>query len=111
MKDGRGGKWANAALMDGYATHNDNMPYKQYVQWQREVLTEVMRVLKPTGAFFYNHKWRVQAGLIQDRREIVQGFPIRQIIIWQRAGGINFNKGYFLPTYEVIYMIAKPDLN
>ena len=23
--------------------------------------------------------------------------------------GINFNKGYFLPTYEVIYLIAKPD--
>ena len=109
MKDGRGGKWANSALLNGYATYGDNMPHKQYVKWQRAVLTEVMRVLKPTGALFYNHKWRVQAGLIQDRGDIVQGFPVRQIIIWQRAGGINFNKGYFLPTYEVIYMIAKPD--
>ena len=108
LKDGRGGKWASAALIEGYATYNDNMPHKQYVKWQREVLTETMRILKPTGAFFYNHKWRVQAGLIQDRQDIVQGFPVRQIIIWQRAGGINFNKGYFLPTYEVIYMIAKP---
>ena len=108
MKDGRGGKWASAALIEGYATHSDNMPHKKYVKWQREVLTEMMRVLKPNGAFFYNHKWRVQAGLIQDRQDIVQGFPVRQIIIWQRAGGINFNKGYFLPTYEVIYMIAKP---
>ena len=107
MKDGRGGKWANSALMKGYATHKDNMPHKQYVQWQRDVLAEVMRVLKPSGAFFYNHKWRVQAGLIQNRQDIVQGFPVRQILIWQRAGGINFNKGYFLPTYEVIYMIAK----
>ena len=109
MKDGRGGKWASAALIDGYATYNDNMPHKQYVKWQREVLTEIMRTLKPEGAFFYNHKWRVQAGLIQDRQDIVQGFPVRQIIIWQRTGGINFNRGYFLPTYEVIYMIAKPD--
>ncbi|MDE0119943.1 MAG: site-specific DNA-methyltransferase [Bdellovibrionales bacterium] len=107
LKDGRGGKWASAALIEGYATYNDNMPHKKYVKWQREVLTEIMRILKPTGAFFYNHKWRVQAGLIQDRQDIVQGFPVRQIIIWQRAGGINFNKGYFLPTYEVIYMIAK----
>ncbi len=109
MKDGRGGKWAGAALMEGYATHSDNMPHKQYVKWQKEVLTEVIRTLKPNGAFFYNHKWRVQGGLIQDRQDIVQGFPVRQIIIWQRAGGINFNKGYFLPTYEVIYMIAKPE--
>ncbi len=31
-----------------------------------------------------------------------------QIIIWKRKGGINFNPGYFLPIYEVIYLIAKP---
>jgi len=108
MKDGRGGKWASAALLNGYATYNDNMPYGAYISWQRAILTETMRVLKPSGAFFYNHKWRVQANLIQDRREIIDGFPVRQIIIWQRAGGINFNPGYFLPTYEVIYMITKP---
>lgn len=108
MKDGRGGKWSTAALLKGYATYNDNMPHDEYVAWQRSVIGEVMRVLKSDGAFFYNHKWRVQGGLIQDRQDIVQGFPVRQIIIWQRAGGINFNAGYFLPTYEVIYMITKP---
>lgn len=26
MKDGRGGKWKNAALVNGYATYDDNMP-------------------------------------------------------------------------------------
>src|SRR3989344_1859980 len=60
------------------------------------------------GAIFYNHKWRVQGGLLQDRQDIVSGFPVRQIIIWRRKGGLNFNAGYFLPTYEVIYLIAKP---
>ncbi len=69
----------------------------------------MMRVLRPDGAIFYNHKWRVQKGLLQDRSDIVEGFPVRQIIIWHRSGGINFNKGYFLPNYEVIYLIAKPD--
>ena len=67
-----------------------------------------MRVLRNDGAIFYNHKWRVQNGLLQDRQDIVHNFPVRQIIIWQRSGGINFNPGYFLPTYEVIYLIAKP---
>ena len=109
MKDGRGGKWSNAKLIDGYSDHNDQMPHQEYVAWQRDVITEVMRTLKDDGAFFYNHKWRVQGGLIQDRSDIVEGFPVRQIIIWQRSGGINFNKGYFLPTYEVIYVIAKKD--
>jgi|SRR5579862_7038840 len=108
MKDGRGGKWSNAALLNGYEDHGDNMPHDEYVAWQRECLTEMLRVTKEDGAVFYNHKWRVQDGLLQDRQDIVQGFPVRQIIIWRRKGGINFNPGYFLPTYEVIYIIAKP---
>jgi modification methylase len=108
MKDGRGGKWKNAALMNGYSHHNDCMPHEKYALWQRECLTEMMRLIKDDGAIFYNHKWRVQAGLLQDRHDIVNGLPVRQIIIWKRKGGINFNAGYFLPTYEVIYLIAKP---
>ena len=108
MKDGRGGKWKNARLVNGYANYNDCMPHGDYVAWQRQCLTEMMRVLKDDGAIFYNHKWRVQGGLLQNRQDIVEGFPVRQIIIWQMKGGINFNKGYFLPTYEVIYLIAKP---
>lgn len=107
MKCGKGGKWSNAALINGYATYDDCMPYDEYCQWQKVCLSEMFRVIKDDGAIFYNHKWRVQAGRIQDRHEIVQDFPIRQIIIWKRKGGINFNAGYFLPTYEVIYLIAK----
>lgn len=108
MKDGRGGKWANAALQNGYTHHSDSMPHDEYVKWQRNCLTEMMRVISENGAIFYNHKWRVQDGLLQDRQDIVNGFSVRQIIIWKRKGGLNFNAGYFLPTYEVIYLIAKP---
>ncbi|MCR5207347.1 MAG: hypothetical protein K6C14_02590, partial [Eubacterium sp.] len=35
MKDGRGGKWENASLINGYQEHNDNMPYDEYCKWQR----------------------------------------------------------------------------
>lgn len=107
MKDGRGGKWANAALIEGYDNYDDCMPNDQYAAWQHEVLMELVRVIKDDGAIFYNHKWRVQDGLMQNRRDIVYDMPLRQIIIWKRKGGINFNPGYFLPTYEVIYLIAK----
>ena len=109
MKDGRGGKWANAVLQNGYTHHDDCMPHEAYVAWQRNCLAEMFRLIKDDGAIFYNHKWRVQDGLLQDRQDIVSGFPVRQIIIWRRKGGINFNPGYFLPTYEVIYLIAKPN--
>ncbi len=108
MKNSKTGKWANAALQKGYSNHDDCMPHDKYVKWQRNCLTQMMRILSEDGAIFYNHKWRVQAGLLQDRQDIVAGFPVRQIIIWKRKGGFNFNPGYFLPTYEVIYLIAKP---
>ena len=35
MRDGRGGKWENARLINGYSTHDDNMPYPEYILWQR----------------------------------------------------------------------------
>ncbi len=108
LRDGRGGKWPNAALQAGYDGHSDQMPHAEYVAWQRDCLTEMLRLLRPDGAIFYNHKWRVQGGLLQRLGDaITEGFPVRQIIIWQRAGGFNHNPGYFLPTYEVIYFIAK----
>jgi hypothetical protein len=108
MKDGRSGKWANPALVNGYSHHPDDLPHHEYVAWQRTALSEMMRLLRDDGAVFYNHKWRVQNGLLQDRQDIVAGFPVRQVIVWKRKGGINFNPGYFLPTYEVIHLIAKP---
>ncbi|MCW5949156.1 MAG: site-specific DNA-methyltransferase [Pyrinomonadaceae bacterium] len=103
------GKWSGAALQNGYSDHHDNMGHAEYEWWQNACLLEMFRLLKPTGAIFYNHKRRVQAGHLQDRDAIVKGLPVRQIIIWKRAGGINFNPGYFLPTHEVIYLIPKPD--
>jgi site-specific DNA-methyltransferase (adenine-specific) len=108
LKNGRGGKWENAALQNGYTHHDDCMPHAEYVAWQRQCLSEMLRIIPDHGAIFYNHKWRVQAGLLQDRHDILDGFPVRQIIIWKRKGGFNFNPGYFVPTYEVVYLIAKP---
>ncbi len=89
MKAGtKTGKWKNNPLQNGYAHHDDEMPHDKYVEWQRACLSEMTRLLKDTGAIFYNHKWRVQNGLIQDRADIVEGFPVRQIIIWRRKAGL-----------------------
>ena len=100
------GKWKNAAIKKGYSEYDDNMPYDQYIEWQRQCVAEMCRIIKEDGAIFYNNKNRVQAGLLQDRGEIVRGFPLRQIITWKRSGAINFNAGYFLPTTEQIYLVC-----
>src|SRR3954463_5719007 len=65
LKNGRGGKWENAALQNGYTHHDDCMPHDEYVAWQRQCLSEMLRIIPDHGAIFYNHKWRVQAGLLQ----------------------------------------------
>ena len=105
------GKWQGSAyeVNQGYENYGDYMAHSEYVKWQRKCLMSMLRVLKNTGAIMYNHKWRVQNGLLQDRADIMDGFPVAHIFIWQRAGGMNFNPSYFLPTYEVIYLIAKPE--
>lgn len=105
-KNTKTGKWANAAIKNGYSEYDDNMPYDKYIAWQIDCLTEMYRLIKEDGVIFYNNKNRVQSGLLQDRSVIVRDFPLRQIITWKRSGAINFNAGYFLPTTEQIYMIC-----
>src|SRR3989338_9034646 len=51
MKGGRGGTWANAALQSGYSHHNDCMPHDEYVKWQRDGLTEMMRIIPEEAQF------------------------------------------------------------
>lgn len=107
MKDGRGSLWKRARLRDGYETTDDNMPHEEYVKWQRACLTAMLRVLKPDGAIFYNHKCRVQDGLWQARSDILDGFPLRQELIWKRKGGMNFNLNQVLVNFEFVYVIAR----
>ena len=52
MKDGRGGKWANASLINGYSHYDDNMPHDQYAKWQRKCLKQMLRLIKDDGAIF-----------------------------------------------------------
>ena len=101
------GKWKNAQIKNGYQNFEDNLPYPEYIEWQKACVNEMMRLIKDDGAVFYNNKNRVQNGLLQDRGEIVRGQPLRQVITWRRKGGINFNAGYFLPTTEQIYLLCR----
>lgn len=101
--------WHAMKLRAGYDAFDDAMPRKEYVKWQRGCLKEMLRILHPTGAIFYIHKWRVVDKLLLDCSELVAGFPVRQIIIWNRGSGHNHNPAFFTPSYEVVYLIPGPD--
>lgn len=102
------GKWDGGKLAGGYGNHNDNLPHDEYVTWQKAVLQSLWNKLSPHGAIFYNHKPRVQNKELWLPLELNPGLPLRQIIIWKRAGGMNFSPTHFCPTYEWIMVFAKP---
>jgi site-specific DNA-methyltransferase (adenine-specific) len=103
------GKWSGGALREGYASNTDAMDNSAYVRWQQDVLRACWRLLSDTGAIYYNHKPRVQNGLLSTPLDLNPGLPVRQIIIWKRDGGINFSPTHYLPCHEWIVIFAKPD--
>lgn len=107
------GKWKAAALEDGlsngYTSHDDAMPLEEYEEWQRTVLTACWARLSNRGAIFYNHKPRVQYGTLWTPFRVNPNLPVRQVIVWARAGGINFAPTHYCPTHEWIMVFAKPD--
>jgi site-specific DNA-methyltransferase (adenine-specific) len=104
------GKWSGGDLVNGYGAHDDNMPHHEYVEWQRTVLTECWRLIRNNGAIFYNHKPRVLGGILVTPFDYLPAdVAVRQIVIWQRAGGINFSPAFYLPTHEWVMVIAPRD--
>lgn len=104
-------KWRNGSDAGGgiaYADHDDALPWPDYVAWQRDVLRLCWDTLSNRGAIFYNHKPRVVGGQLWMPLELNPNLPLRQIVIWARAGGVNFNKTAYLPIHEWIMVMARP---
>lgn len=112
---GRGnrfGKWSGGALAAGYGAHADDMPHDAYVAWQQAIIGECWRLLSDRGAIFYNHKPRVLAGrLLTPFAYLPPELEpnVRQVVIWARAGGVNFSPAFYLPTHEWLVILARPD--
>ena len=107
MRSGNNTLWTGkAALADGYDDHDDAMPYAEYVEWQKAVLRECWRLVKPTGAIYYQHKPRVQAGILQTPLALNPDLPVRQILIWDRGNGMNFATTHYVPMHEWIVVFA-----
>ena len=103
--------WAASKLMNdgGYSHYNDNMPEDEYIKWQRQFIETSVDTLGDNGVLIYNIGRRIK-NLHQDMRaSIVEGFPVRQTVIWNR--GSSNNQGgkrpsILPPIYELIYIIA-----
>lgn len=92
---------------DGYGIHDDAMEQGDYDTWQRAVLAECWRVARM--GVFYNHRPRVEHGVLREPLGNDFGIPLRQRIIWNRGTGIDVNLRAFCTRGEYIFLFAKPD--
>ena len=97
------GNWHNVI---NYENYNDSIEPKEYENWQRKIISECLRVLKPSGSLFYNHKDILAGGGIVCP-SYVYDFNVHQQIIWDRSNSPMIGERYFLPITEYIYWIVK----
>ena len=101
--DKKNGNWHNVI---NYENYNDSIEPKEYENWQRKIISECLRVLKPSGSLFYNHKDILVGGGIVCP-SYVYDFNVHQQIIWDRSNSPMIGERYFLPITEYIYWIVK----
>lgn len=89
-----------------YDGFNDCMLPEDYEKWQRDILNECVRVIKPTGSIFYNHQ-DIQRDCNAIHPLWVYDYPLKQTIIWNRNSTCKMDKRYFFPFNEWIFWIKK----
>jgi site-specific DNA-methyltransferase (adenine-specific) len=89
-----------------YDTFSDTLEPQEYVRTQKEILDELVRIIKPTGSIFYNH-----IDILHKHNTIhpsyVYDYNVKQVIVWDRGNTPKLDKSYFLPTTEWIFWIKK----
>ena len=91
-----------------YDSFSDDMFPWDYENWQKAVISECIRILKPSGSLFYNHKDIIYKGLIVPPKWVYD-FKVRQQIIWDRQSSCMIDPHYFMPANEWIYWIVKDE--
>jgi len=89
-----------------YDTIDDMLLPEEYVKQQKEILYELVRIIKPTGSIFYNHM-----DILHKNNTIhpsyVYDYNLKQIIVWDRGNTPSLTKEYFFKTTEWIFWIKK----
>lgn len=95
----------------GYSVVDDDaMPQSEYDDLRRRELAVMWDLLPDDGAIFYNHRPRVEHGVLRDPLSNDFGIPLRQRIIWNRLTGIDVTLRSFCTRGEYVLFFAKPDL-
>jgi site-specific DNA-methyltransferase (adenine-specific) len=92
-----------------YSEYDDNLSESDYNDWMVEILNEMMRIIKPTGSIFFNHKPRRHNNKVHLPTDFISksNLSLYQLIIWNRLSSPNIRKDVLLPCTEHIYWLTK----
>lgn len=104
--------WSGGNAAISYGVFDDYMKEEDYQKWQIEIINECLRVLKPKGSFFYNHKNRtINKGIITPYEWILKSNAIiKEEIVWDRKMIVEVDKVRFYPKTERVYWLIKERL-
>lgn len=103
----RKGVWNTAGIT--YNNFNDDLPEEVYQQQQVEVINECLRILKPNGSLFYNHKIRMWRRTASHPMSWIlrSNAVLHQEIIWDRGSTPALDKRILFPIDERVYWLCK----
>jgi site-specific DNA-methyltransferase (adenine-specific) len=89
-----------------YDEYHDSLEPQEYIKQQKQILDELVRIIKPTGSIYYNH-----IDILHKHNTIhpsyVYDYNVKQVIVWDRGNTPKLDKSYFLPTTEWLFWIKK----
>ncbi len=92
-----------------YNTHQDNLPFDEYLDWMEELARECRRVLKEDGSFFFNIGDRPSDELrsLQVAQRVCRHFHLQNTIHWVKsiaAPQEGVNMGHYKPVNSPRYL-------
>jgi DNA modification methylase len=89
-----------------YDVYQDRIEYEQYLDWSREWMTAVHRVLKPDGTFWLAIGDEYAAELKIEARKI--GFHCRSWVVWYYTFGVNCTQKFTRSHAHLFYFVKDP---
>jgi len=91
-----------------YDVYKDNREYEEYLDWSREWMSEVYRVLKPTGTFWLaiGDEYAAELKIIAQRE---LKFVCRNWVIWYYTFGVNCVRKFNRSHAHLLYFVKNPD--
>ena len=107
LKLKRRGVWNTDGIT--YNSFNDDLPEQVYQQQQILIINQCLRLLKPHGSIFYNHKIRVWGRQASHPMSWIlkSNAILHQEIIWDRKNTPAVDPRILFPVDERIYWLCK----